>query len=434
MSFCDIAMTTTIPCPASIPPIQLTDKDVGYEYIEFPDDTIFLESMSSNTKFKPHVAFVPAQRVVQGKEETHLYEITPGQATAKHIAGPLKAPDGSTDVTVFGSALTSQGLWYLCAFNRNSILCIDLANQLTLDDETEPAPITALWEVPDLPSPNDACFDPAKEHILYVVGGTFRSLGCGLEFSNSAKGQVFRVDVSNPQMPLVTIQADGLKTLAGVEVVGDKLWLAQLYDLLHQPVADESGAPTTTTVAWQGGDQADNVWLADNIDVMDVDDILLCPAYSTVPAKTVQAVLQRGFLMSAVLFYYQVSTAFMRGEKFREAIRDPEVSLSFSNTYVQEGVPPAPVRLILIKNNGDTFAHFEVDLVETRAKNRNTIVKDPTNADKVLGERYYFNEQVTHTGHLRGANGQGFLCCVNFECPRILLLKEDEFLKGINKA
>lgn len=417
-------MTSTVPCPGTIAPIKLKDKDVGYSYIEFPEDTIFLESMSSNSKFRPHVAYVPAQRVVNGVEETHLYEITPGSPTAKHIAGPLAAPDGSTDVTVFGSALTSSGLWYLCAFNRNSILAIDLSKQIS---EGQPEHITALWEVPDLPSPNDACFDPDNESILYVVGGTFRSFGCGMEFSNSAHGQVFKVSVADPAMPTVTVQADGLKTLAGVEVVGDKLWLAQLYDMLHQPKAD-LGAPTT--VAWRGNDGEGNVWLADNIDVMDKDDILLCPAYSTVPEGTVKTVMKRGFLMSAVLFYYQVSTAFMRGEKFREAIRDPEVSLSFSNTYVTEGVPPAPVRLILLKNGGEKVAHFEVDLEETRAQNANTSLTDQKSGK--VRERYFFNEQVTHTGHLRGADGQGYLACVNFECPRILLLKEEAFLKGIN--
>ena len=409
----------SIPSPGTVKPAQLKDKDVGYSFIEFPEDTIFLESFSANPQFRPHVAYVPAQRIVNGVEETHLYEISAGSTTAKHIAGPLEAPDGSTDVTVFGSALTSTGLWYLCAFNRNSVMVVDLTKQIS---DAGPERIKALWEVPDLSSPNDVCYDPQDENILYVVGGTFASVGCGMEFSNSARGQVYKVDLTNSAAPSVTIQADNLRTLAGVEVIGDKLWLAQLYDILYQSKSDV-GSPTT--VAWDGKDGEGNVWLADNIDVTD-DGVILCPAYSTVPESTVNKVMQRGFLMSAVLFYYQVSTAFMRGERFREAIRDPEVSLSFSNTYIKEGVPPAPIRLIMIK--GEKVAHLEVDLEDIRANNANMTIKDLKNG-KVLGERYYFNEQVTHTGHLRAPDGQGYLAFVNFECPRILLLKEESFLK-----
>ena len=40
-------------------------------------------------------------------------EISTETKTAKHIAGPIAAPDGSIDVTVFGSALTSGGMLYL---------------------------------------------------------------------------------------------------------------------------------------------------------------------------------------------------------------------------------------------------------------------------------------------------------------------------------
>ena len=431
-------MSNTVPSPATVPPVKLKDSDCDYSFVEFPKDTIFLESVSTNSRFRSHVAYVPAQRMVDGKvEETHLYEISPGMKHAKHIAGPLQAPDGSTDVTIFGSALTSYGIWYLCAFNRNSILVVDLTKI-----DTTPQPIKALWEVPDLPSPNDVCFDPQDETTLYVVGGTFASVLCCYQFSNSARGVVYKVNVKDLDASFVSIQASGLGTLAGVEVVGSTLWLAQLYDVLTQDKT-KTGTSKTPQVAWKGNDAQEQVWLADNIDVTD-EGILLCPAYSTASEKVVSAIMKRGFLVSLVLFYYQISTACMRNESFSEAIRDPEVSLSFSNTYVKDGVAPAPLRLILFKpvdddNNNNqnkkkattttttTTAHFEVDLVDIRTKNANTIVKDPKTG-KVLGERYYFNEQVTHTGHLRDADGQGYLVCVNFECPRILFLKEEPFL------
>lgn len=43
---------------------------------------------------------------------------------------------------------------------------------------------------------------------------SFVPFGFGMEFSNSVEGQVYKVNVSNPAKPEVTIQADGLRTLA----------------------------------------------------------------------------------------------------------------------------------------------------------------------------------------------------------------------------
>jgi hypothetical protein len=57
------------------------------------------------------------------------------------------------------------------------------------------------------------------------------------------------------------------------------------------------------------------------------------------------------------------------------AFEDPEVDLCFSNTFIQEGVDPAPVHLIFLSANLEepssctNVRHFEVDLVETRQKN-----------------------------------------------------------------
>ena len=87
---------TTIPSPKG-EVIRLTDKDVGASYVEFPSDTFFLESLAQNTSYGNNIAYVPAQRLVDGKEESHLYEIRPGMKEAKHVCGPIAAPDGSTD-------------------------------------------------------------------------------------------------------------------------------------------------------------------------------------------------------------------------------------------------------------------------------------------------------------------------------------------------
>jgi hypothetical protein len=406
-------MTSIVPSPKG-EVIHLTDKDVGASYVEFPSDTFFLESLAQNTSYNKNVAYVPAQRLVDGKEESHLYEIRPGMKEAKHVAGPIAAPDGSTDVTIFGSALDSKGMLYLCAFNRNSIIGLDLTKV-----PEKPGLVKCDLEIEGLASPNDVCIDHKNESILYVAGGSFRRFFC-YTFSNATFGRVYKVVVKDG-VGKTSVQAQGFKTLAGIEVVGSTLWSAQLFNILTQ---DESGGPTS--VAWDGNNGKGDVWMADNIDTFD-GDIILCPAYSTVPEKIVKNVMQRTFLVSAALFYLQVSTACMRGENFREAILDPEVSLSFSNTFIKEGRDPAPVRLMFIKpGNSDQIFHFEVDMVDARTKNVPREIKD-RKTDKVLGKRHFFNEQVTHAAHMKDADGKGYVVCVNFEQPRILFMEDSSF-------
>jgi hypothetical protein len=408
--------STTIPSPAD-GVIRLTDKDLGASYVEFPEDTFFLESLAQNTAYAPGVAYVPAQRLINGKEESHLYEIRPGMTAAKHLAGPIAAPDGSTDVTIFGSALNSKGMLYLCAFNRNSIIGLDITK---LPDE--PGPVKCSIEVEGLASPNDVGIDPKNESILYVAGGTFRRFCCCYEFANSVFGCIYKVVLDKSgSTGKTSVQSQGFKTLAGIEVVDNQIWTAQLFDIFHQ---NEKGGEVT--VAWKGNDGKGDVWMADNIDTFD-NDMILCPAYSTVSEAAVNTVMKRTVLLSAALLYLQISTACMRGENFREAILDPEVSLKFSNTYIAKGVDPAPVRLIFTKpNNPEQTFHFEVDLVGTRAKNAPRTIKD-RDGKKVLGQRHFFNEQVTHAAHMKDANGKGYIVCVNFEQPRILFLEDAKF-------
>jgi hypothetical protein len=404
---------TSIPSPKG-EVIRLTDKDVGAYYVEFPTDTFFLESLAQNASYAENVAYVPVQRLVDGKEESHLYEIRPGMTQAKHLAGPIAAPDGSPDITVFGSALDTKGMLYLCAYNRNSIIGLDLTKL-----PEEPGPVQCSVEVEGLASPNDVCVDPKDDSILYVAGGSFRYFGW-YKFANATFGYVYKVALKDG-VGETSVQAKGFKTLAGVEVVGSKIWTAQLFNMLVQ---DTSGGPTS--VVWDGNDGKGAVWLADNIDTFD-GDMILCPAYSTLPEELVKIGLQRSLFATAGLFYAQVATAWMRGESLQEALLDPEVSLKFSNTYIDKDKDPVPVRLIFLNSdNPDSNFHFEVDLIDTRAKNKPREIKD-RKTDEVLGKRDFFNEQVTHAAHMKDADGKGYVVCVNFEQPRILFMEDSSF-------
>ena len=435
-------------CPAKQPPISLRDVDIGFKYIEFPEDTFFMESLAQSPEYKPGLAFVPVQRFVNDEEQTHIYQISPTESQARHLAGPILTPDGSPDITVFGSALSDDGILYLCAFNRNSVLALDM-KPLDVDN---PGQAKCFKEYEGLPSPNDVCTDPKDPKSLYVVAGTFRNLGC-VTFSNAAYGQIFRVRLDDKGGYQIEMITDGCKTLAGAEVVGDKLWVAQLFDMFS--LVNEYGASPVTE--WVGDDADEMVWMADNIDTFD-GDCILCPAYTRAPRSTVDRVLKRPWLSSAVLFFVQLASACLSCEPLQEAFRDPEVSLAFSNTYIKDGQNPDPVRLIFIKQDGKAY-HFEVDLEETRAKNapreikargvgerflgnvqagKSREVMDTVRGSSerqqeipVLGKRHHFNEQVTHAAHLTDGE-QGYIACINFEQPRILLLNDNVFRDHMN--
>jgi len=401
---------------------KLTDEGIA-EYIEFPSDTHFMESMAHNPKYKKHIAYVPVQRStgVGGTNETYVYEICAGQPEAKLCFGPIATSDG-TEITIFGSALTSKGLLYLACFNRNSLLLYDLEN-LPENATVEGEHVICKMEIENLPSPNDVCIDPDDENVLYVAGGTFDSLWPLIStFTNAAYGQVFKVTVKKEEEHHSETFAKGFDTLAGIEVVGDDIWVAQLYDVF---TLDKNKKKSKSTTKWIGNDKDDTIWLADNVDVFD-DKWMLIPAYNTAPKFSLY-IMKRNFFVSGILVYLQIASAKSQKQNLKEALLDPEVALRFSNTYIEDGKEPAPIRLIMLSSEPgeEKYFHFEVDLVETRKKHKPWEVKDK--AGNVKGLRNYFNEQVTHASHLISESGQGYIVCISFEEPRILMLKDDKF-------
>jgi hypothetical protein len=317
----------------------------------------------------------------------------------------------------------------------------------TIDEDEEPQEMRCFIEYEDVPSPNDVCTDPNDPLTLYVCAGTFRNLGC-VDFSNAAYGQVYTVklDSAGPGYNVQVIST-GLNTLAGCEMVNGRLWTAQLFNIFS--LAQEEEVSAIPKIEWEGDDADNMVWMADNIDVFD-NDVILCPAYTRVPKALVEKFMKRPWLSSTILFFVQLISACLTCEPLGQAFRDPEVVLAFSNTFVKEGADPEPIRLIFIKPDGTTF-HFEIALHETISANEprsimardnaehligrmsrgnsSRVINTTTGGEKkqtVLGQRHHFNEQVTHAAHLTdGTNG--YVACVNFEQPRILLLNDEVF-------
>jgi hypothetical protein len=85
-----MAANSNYPNPAKQPPIKLTDAEIGYKYIEFPDDVFFMESLAQNASFRDgKIAYIPVKRHVNGEEESHIYSISLDSDRAKHVAGPV---------------------------------------------------------------------------------------------------------------------------------------------------------------------------------------------------------------------------------------------------------------------------------------------------------------------------------------------------------
>ena len=416
--------------------VKMTDEGIA-EYIELPADTIFVESMAYKPSFREGVAFVPVQRMVGTSKKSYIYEIAPGMTTAKLAFGPIAVDGGNdnviTTLSIFGCSLTNEGILYLACFNRNSVLKFDL-NKIDMTSEEEKVVVAEL-EIPDLPSPNDICIDDDNNNVIYVAGGKD-----GLIFTNSAYGRVFKVTMDPATGEHTTeIFVKGLDVLAGIEVINNDIWIAQLYDIVKTTDQKDKKHGKKPKIVWEGDDKEGTVWLADNIDVFD-GKLILSPAYSAVPKIQVNAIMKNNWAMSGALLYMQIASAIQGKEDLRNALEDPEVALSLSNTYVKydddgNPLPAEPLRIVFLSADGATAAHFEVDLKETRANHADYTIMDPKDPSKELGKRHFFNQSVTHAGHLKLTEDseEGYVVCINFEQPRILLLKDAPFRKTLGE-
>lgn len=414
-------MADSIPSPTA-DVIKLSDQGIA-QYVELPADTHFVESIAQNPRYARGVGYVTVQRNLNGhSRETYVYEIRPGMAEAKRLFGPISTSHG-TDVTIFGSALSSTGMLYLCAYNQNMVIQFDLENHPVVDGGT----VRPNLEIGPIPSPNDVCIDPEDESRLYIAGGKFRTLHClCVKWTNSARGQLFEARVNaQPTSFTTTIVAKNLKTLAGVGVANKKVWLAQLFDVI---TLAQGGSEATAATVWRGNDGKGQVWLADNIDSF--NGLVLSPAYTTVSEAVVEKIMKQTLLSSVSMLCMQAASAQVEQENLLDALWDPEVDVRFSNTVITPGVPPPPVRLILMRPDAKAALHFEVDLEETRASHAPYEVKDKVGR---TAQRHFFNEQVTHAAHLPAAEGggAGWIACVNFEQPRVLLLDAAPFALAV---
>lgn len=370
----------SITSPGSGKILQLDSDDVDYAYIKFPDDVKFIGSIAHNAKFGAGKAFVPVLRDIKGKKETHLYGFHPASLQAQHIAGPIKAPDGSTDVTVFGSHVDKKGMLYLCCWNRNSILVADM-NRAKRKSET----LVCDAEYKEIMKPKDVTTDPRNEKILYVAGSTLR---------DTPTGVVYKIELDKPGGIdyQKSVQADGFSTLAGIKVVNKEIWLCQIYDIVAQ---DTKKSQSPAVQQWKGNDGKGNVWLANCINAFDTK-YALCPAYKVVPEDVVDSVMKRPTSGSGL------ASIFCCCRK--------DASKALSLTHSEESEEGGAIRLMFIDTlNVTKSIHMEIFLPD----------KDDTFSSK---------SGITHVQHVVDIKKRkGVVACINFEQPRILVMKDNAF-------
>ena len=425
--------------------VRLTDKEVECTFLEFPQDTFFMEAMAINEGYKQGlVGVVPVLRNVNGKKEGHIYEISAplnnetdneGGSSKhdqpKHLCGPVKTMDGDAANTLFGCALTSKGILYICVWNKNLVIRLDLNS-----NSAEEA-CCATMEIP-VACPNDVSIDPNNEDILYTAGGQEGRFGI---VNNASYGRVTKVVVDPVNNTFQkSIVKEGLTTLAGIEVIGDTIIVAALQDLMFIG----KNPPHVTTKVWDGDDGKGNCWLADNVCVFNNNQeqkpYWLCPAYNSVSTSLTSLMKLRNIMCCLGCVGQVASAVLYEGKRdlggIVKAMSDPEVDVSLNWTYVDESKPPAPIRFMIGEcSSTDTDVdgkHFEIDLVETRKACPPWMVND-AKSGSLLGMRYHFCEQVTHMSQMKNKDGMGFITCINFQQPRIMFMKDTVFQKQISK-
>jgi len=368
----------SITSPGSGKILQLHTDDVDYGYVKFPNDVKFIGSIAHNTKFGSGKAFVPVLREIKGEKETHIYGFHPTSLQAQHIAGPIKAPDGSSDVTVFGSHVDKQGMLYLCCWNRNSILVANM-NKVKGKAET----LFCEVEYEEIMKPKDVTTDPRNEKILYVAGSR-----------DTSTGMVYKIVLDQPGGTdyQKSVQADGFSTLAGIKVVNKEIWLCQMYDIVSQ---DTKKRQSPAVQQWKGNDGKGNVWLANCINAFDTK-YALCPAYKVLPEDVVDSVMKSSTSGSGL------ASIFCCCKK--------DASKALSLTHNEENEEGGPIRLMFIDTlNVSKSVHMEIFLSE---KN----------------DKFSSKSGITHVQHVVDSKkGKGVVACINFEEPRILVMKDTAF-------
>ena len=360
-------------------------------YAPLSEDFYFVESCCKNEGYDDKCVFIP----VQHKDFTcHIYklDVTVIGSVPERLMQVIK-PDGEVEISPFGSALSKDGVMWICAFNENKLLAVDMKEK-------------AVVATIKCPAPNDVDLSDDEKWVYAACGSRMGKVRVA-----AGRGNVFRVtsEVGTPKKPKLARAAmymqrcDG--TMAGIAERNSKIFCAHLQRMTeYHPKAHVPGTPAITTRKrfWDGyGDPVDKYFLCDNLTWWSHSQ-LLTPCYRTVPGHIGYLLDQVPSIACVGWACARVATTFRRlhEEGLEEVLKvnddgiSPEVDLSFSM--------------------GDEFkdVHFSVHNIETGA----------THNYRMECDGVKFDGHVTHAD--RFANN---VVLINFQKNRIGVVPETAF-------
>ena len=225
----------------SIPWHEVSPKKKEWVYLG--DDVTFVESSNGNEEYDKfrNDGKAKVYLAVQLRETTTAikcisWDINDKQKislVAEDIIPQVRLPDGSTEVTIFGCKVSKTGMLWLCAFDRNFVLCYDL--------NVKPVP-TLKYQV-QVPAPNDLCISTTNENIIYVAGGLASNYQSSFLRSLVIKGsnvptfgEIYRVDCAKFIPPLADIVVPDLHTMSGIYCTDNFIYFTELYTLRRFPI------------------------------------------------------------------------------------------------------------------------------------------------------------------------------------------------------
>mmetsp|Transcript_19463 Transcript_19463/g.73525 ORF Transcript_19463/g.73525 Transcript_19463/m.73525 type:complete len:411 (-) Transcript_19463:448-1680(-) len=401
---CCCCSSSPWPSPKSASQVhRLNDKIASY--INLPDETKFVESCAYNARYDMDHIYIPLQLKKKAgtrtEGELHIYRAQVGDAgdiQADPFIGPVRLTSStSSSLTPFGTALTDDGKLWICIYNKNLVIEVDLETHKVLNEVSVYAP-------------NDVCVSgEGDDKVVYVAGGSQWKLSGCCEVTDPTRGKLYTI--RRGELPEFQ---DGFPTLAGVEESGDALFVSLLHEVQRVSPGTDARETVTGETVWQGDDKCCKVWLADNIQRFGENAVII-PAYRTVSKGFTCMCLQCGLIGAIGNCFLQCGTCLCHCERCREAFRDPEVSLKYSIRDTAE-----PLRILILEEKWGSYQahHFEVHLTNARSRGA---------AGKQKKRKYYFDANVTNIMHVNG-----MLVCVNFQQPRILLLPDGPFREALS--
>jgi hypothetical protein len=255
----------------------VTLKPEGYRFVSLNvttgtgSDVTFVESVACNrdwdAKRKDGKAMVYFPTSSNGQLSVRAFDVNEQLPVTSLVMNVSLGHDCPSDLSSYGSKLSADGILWVCVFNANKVVGIDLKSK------------SVKSVLSDIPCPNDLCFDSADPNILYVAAGTgvtvpFISTRCSGESLLAAfpvTGRIYKIDIAACTSKLA-LEGRGLHALAGIGCSNGTLLITQLFEMRTISTSAISRDPLAPTAAvWEGDEVGDGskYVFADNVSAWD---------------------------------------------------------------------------------------------------------------------------------------------------------------------